>query len=154
MTGGVLKVKMLLKGENRNAEETEIWEEKVDQIRIYSGARYEMVKEAKAGMVCAVTGLDHTFAGEGLGLEEESTIPLLEPVLSYKIELPPECDAHQMLRKLRQLEEEEPQLHIVWEEQSSEIHAKLMGDVQIEILQSLIRERFGVDVSFGEGSIV
>ena len=105
-------------------------------------------------MVCAVTGLDHTFAGEGLGLEEESTIPLLEPVLSYKIELPPECDAHQMLRKLRQLEEEEPQLHIVWEEQSSEIHAKLMGDVQIEILQSLIRERFGVDVSFGEGSIV
>ena len=79
-------------------------------------------------MVCAVTGLDHTFAGEGLGLEEESTIPLLEPVLSYKIELPPECDAHQMLRKLRQLEEEEPQLHIVWEEQSSEIHAKLMGD--------------------------
>ena len=154
VTGGVLKVKMLLKGENRNAEETEIWEEKVDQIRIYSGARYEMVKEAKAGMVCAVTGLDHTFAGEGLGLEEESTIPLLEPVLSYKIELPSECDAHQMLRKLRQLEEEEPQLHIVWEEQSSEIHAKLMGDVQIEILQSLIRERFGVDVSFGEGSIV
>ena len=154
VTGGVLKVKMLLKGENRNAEETEIWEEKVDQIRIYSGARYEMVKEAKAGMVCAVTGLNHTFAGEGLGLEEESTIPLLEPVLSYKIELPPECDAHQMLRKLRQLEEEEPQLHIVWEEQSSEIHAKLMGDVQIEILQSLIRERFGVDVSFGEGSIV
>ena len=108
VTGGVLKVKMLLKGENRNAEETEIWEEKVDQIRIYSGARYEMVKEAKAGMVCAVTGLDHTFAGEGLGLEEESTIPLLEPVLSYKIELPPECDAHQMLCKLRQLEEEEP----------------------------------------------
>lgn len=154
VTGGVLKVKMLLKGENRNAEETEIWEEKVDQIRIYSGARYEMVKEAKAGMVCAVTGLNHTFAGEGLGLEEESTIPLLEPVLSYKIELPSECDAHQMLRKLRQLEEEEPQLHIVWEEQSSEIHAKLMGDVQIEILQSLIRERFGVDVSFGEGSIV
>ena len=75
-------------------------------------------------------------------------------MLSYKIELPSECDAHQMLRKLRQLEEEEPQLHIVWEEQSSEIHAKLMGDVQIEILQSLIRERFGVDVSFGEGSIV
>ena len=111
VTGGVLKVKMLLKGENRNAEETEIWEEKVDQIRIYSGARYEMVKEAKAGMVCAVTGLDHTFAGEGLGLEEESTIPLLEPVLSYKIELPPECDAHQMLRKLRQLEEMRHHVH-------------------------------------------
>ena len=104
-------------------------------------------------MVCAVTGLDHTFAGEGLGLEEESTIPLLEPVLSYKIELPPECDAHQMLRKLRQLEEEEPQLHIVWEEQSSEIHAKLMGDVQIEILQSLIRERFGVDVSLERAAL-
>ena len=126
VSGGILKVKMLLKGESHNGGETETWEEKVDQIRIYSGARYEMVKEAKAGTVCAVTGLEHTFAGEGLGIEEESTIPLLEPVLSYKIELPPKCDAHQMLRKLRQLEEEEPQLHIVWEEQSSEIHAKLM----------------------------
>lgn len=154
VTGGVLKVKMLLKGENHNTEELETWEEKVDQIRIYSGARYEMVPEAKAGTVCAVTGLEHSFAGEGLGVEMDSTIPLLEPVLSYKIELPPECDTHQMLRKLRQLEEEEPQLHIVWEEQSSEIHAKLMGDVQIEILQSLIKERFGVAVSFGEGSIV
>ena len=154
VTGGVLKVKMLLKGENRNAEETEIWEEKVDQIRIYSGARYEMVKEAKAGMVCAVTGLDHTFAGEGLGLEEESTIPLLEPVLSYKIELPPECDAHQMLRKLRQLEEEEPQLHIVWEEALQEIHVQLMGEVQLEVLKTLIYERFGVEVEFGQGNIL
>ena len=154
VSGGILKVKMLLKGESHNGGETETWEEKVDQIRIYSGARYEMVKEAKAGTVCAVTGLEHTFAGEGLGIEEEGTIPLLEPVLSYKIELPPECDAHQMLRKLRQLEEEEPQLHIVWEEQSSEIHAKLMGDMQIEILKSLIKERFEEDVTFGEGSIV
>ena len=160
ITGGSLKVKTLLSSNSngqslpgRKAEEA-AWEEKADQIRLYSGAKYELTSEAEAGTVCAVTGLTRTYPGEGLGIERESELPVLEPVLNYQIILPDDCDPHQMLQKLRQLEEEEPQLHIVWEEQSSEIHAKLMGDVQIEILQSLIRERFGVDVSFGEGSIV
>ena len=154
VTGGVLKVKMLLKGENRNAEETEIWEEKVDQIRIYSGEKYEMVQEAKSGMVCAVTGLNYTYPGEGLGIECDSEAPALEPVLSYKIELPEGCDVHKMLGNLRILEEEDPMLKIVWNEELGEIHAKLMGAVQIEILKSLIKDRFGVDVEFDTGNIV
>ena len=142
ITGGVLHVK------------DRIGEEKVNQLRLYSGDKYEAVSEAPAGMICAATGLLHTKPGEGLGVCEMGAEPVLEPVLTYRVELPYDVDAAAMLPKLLQLEEEEPQLHIVWEEQSSEIHAKLMGDVQIEILQSLIRERFGVDVSFGEGSIV
>ena len=154
ITGGSLKVKTILTNKGQCQDGEEIWEEKADQIRIYSGSKYEMVNEATAGMVCAVTGLSHTRAGQGLGVERVSELPLLEPVLTYEIQLPEECDVHKMLANLRQLEEEDPQLHIVWDEKLGEIHAKLMGEVQIEILKRMIKERFGVLVSFGAGSIV
>lgn len=160
ITGGSLKVKTLLSSNSngqslpgRKAEEA-AWEEKADQIRLYSGAKYELTSEAEAGTVCAVTGLTRTYPGEGLGIEQESELPILEPVLNYQIILPDDCDPHQMLQKLRQLEEEEPQLHILWDSQFSEIHAQLMGEVQIEILKKLIWDRFHVAVEFGAGSIV
>ena len=146
ITGGSLKVKQVLSGED--------WEEKADQIRIYSGAGFEAVKEAPAGSVCAVTGLTRTHAGQGLGIEQTSGEPLLIPVLHYEIQLPEECDVHQMFLKLRQLEEEEPELHIVWNPQLNEIHAQVMGEVQIEILKNMIQERFGISVEFGSGNIV
>ncbi len=160
ITGGSLKVKTLLSSNSngqslpgRKAEEA-AWEEKADQIHLYSGAKYELTSEAEAGTVCAVTGLTRTYPGEGLGIEQESELPILEPVLNYQIILPDDCDPHQMLQKLRQLEEEEPQLHILWDSQFSEIHAQLMGEVQIEILKKLIWDRFHVAVEFGAGSIV
>ena len=153
VTGGVLKARNLLSGHKQNKAE-DIWEEKVNQIRIYSGEKYEMVQEAKSGMVCAVTGLNYTYPGEGLGIECDSEALALEPVLSYKIELPEGCDVHKMLGNLRILEEEDPMLKIVWNEELGEIHAKLMGAVQIEILKSLIKDRFGVDVEFDTGNIV
>nr|WP_297874340.1 TetM/TetW/TetO/TetS family tetracycline resistance ribosomal protection protein [uncultured Blautia sp.] len=146
ITGGRLNVKQVLSGED--------WEEKADQIRIYSGAGFEAVKEVSAGAVCAVTGLTRTHAGQGLGIEQTSGEPLLIPVLNYEIQLPEECDVHQMFLKLRQLEEEEPELHIVWNPQLNEIHAQVMGEVQIEILKNMIQERFGISVEFGSGNIV
>lgn len=152
ITGGSLKVKSVLKGSRGKAGEG--WEEKVNQIRIYSGEKYETVSEAGPGTVCAVTGLSRTHPGEGLGEEEASGLPVLEPVLTYRIELPEGYDAAMMLPKLRQLEEEEPELHIVWNEQLSEIQAQVMGEVQIEILKSLVEERFGISVEFGAGNIV
>lgn len=144
VTGGRLKVKDVVEELN----------EKINQIRIYSGEKFEAVQEVEAGRVCAVTGLENTRPGQGIGAEEESDLPVLEPVLTYQILLPDDCDVHKMLLNLKILEEEEPELHIVWEEQTSEIHVQLMGDVQIEILQRMIKERFGVLVEFGEGSIV
>ncbi len=155
ITGGSLKVKETLTNAGRNGiPAEEIWEEKADQIRIYSGAKFEMLKEAEAGTVCAVTGLTETYPGEGLGIEADSAMPVLEPVLNYQIILPEGCDAHRMLKSLKELEEEEPQLHIMWDEQLGEIHAMLMGEVQIEILKHLIWERFHVAVEFGTGNIV
>lgn len=154
ITGGSLKVKTLLTNKKDGMSPDEIWEEKADQLRIYSGAGYEMKGEVCAGEICGVTGLTRTYCGQGLGIEKENFLPVLEPVLTYEIQLPPECDVHQMFLKLRQLEEEEPLLHIVWKEESGEIHAQVMGEVQIEILKSLIRERFQTEVEFGTGSIV
>ena len=168
VTSGTLKVKDTLTGiagkqqskkesdfaQDRSETVMNNWEEKVNQIRIYSGEKYEMVQEAKSGMVCAVTGLNYTYPGEGLGIECDSEAPALEPVLSYKIELSEGCDVHKMLGNLRILEEEDPMLKIVWNEELGEIHAKLMGAVQIEILKSLIKDRFGVDVEFDTGNIV
>ncbi|MDE7225036.1 MAG: TetM/TetW/TetO/TetS family tetracycline resistance ribosomal protection protein [Acetatifactor sp.] len=146
VTGGSLRVKGLLGGE------------KIDQIRIYSGAGYQLTDEAPAGTVCAVTGLTQTYSGQGLGAQADGEKPSLVPVLSYRIELPEGTDKHKMLKDLYQLEEEIPELHILWQEGSAlaegEIHAQVMGQVQIEILQELIARRFGVQVSFGEGSIV
>ena len=127
---------------------------KVNQIRIYSGEKYTMVSEVKAGTVCAVTGLTATYPGQGLGSEQASDMPVLEPVLSYRIGLPEEVNVHQALLQLRQLEEEEPLLHIVWNGTLGEIYAQVMGEVQIEILKSLIKERFGMTVTFDEGNIV
>src|SRR5699024_5845764 len=153
ITGGTLKVKDILRGRKQQDQE-ETWEEKVHQIRIYSGASYQAVEEASAGMVCAVAGLDSSWSGEGLGIEEDAQVPMLEPVLSYQILFPDGEDVHLMLLKLRQLEEEVPELHIVWNEQAEEIHVQVMGEVQIEILKSMIEERFGVRAEFGSGSIV
>lgn len=146
VTGGVLKVRDLIRYQDV--------EEKVSQIRIYSGEKYDAVQEVRAGRVCAVTGLTKTYPGEGLGAEPPSEGPVLTPVLNYQLILPEGCDTHGMLLKLRQLEEEDPELHIVWNEELGEIHAQLMGEVQTEILQSMIRERFQTEVTFGPGNIV
>ena len=143
ITGGSLKVKTILGDE-----------EKVNQIRIYSGEKYEVVGEVQAGDVCAVTGPLHTFPGQGIGAEQASRMPVLEPVLTCKIELPEGCDAAVMLPKLRMLEEEDPMLHILWNESLQEIQAQIMGEIQIEILKSMILNRFGVEVEFGAGNIV
>lgn len=142
VTGGTLKVRDLL------------GEEKVSQIRIYSGSKYETIQEAEAGTVCAVIGLESTKPGMVLGEGTPSLLPVLEPVLSYKILLPEDVAPVQMLPKLRMLEEEEPELHIVWNEALQEIHAQIMGEVQIEIIQRMVLERFGVEIIFGAGNIV
>lgn len=142
VTGGSLRVKMPMLSE------------KADQIRLYNGAAYETADEVQAGEICAVTGLTQTYAGQGLGAEPESALPVLEPVLTYRVGLPEGEDAVQALLKLRRLEEEEPLLHIVWQEESREIHAQVMGEVQIEILKKLIARRFGLEVEFCAGSIV
>ncbi|RST84257.1 GTP-binding protein [Blautia sp. SG-772] len=154
ITGGVLKVKSVLSNGKPGESGEGIWQEKVNQIRIYSGEKYTMVSEVKAGTVCAVTGLTATYPGQGLGSEQASDMPVLEPVLSYRIGLPEEVNVHQTLLQLRQLEEEEPLLHIVWNGTLGEIYAQVMGEVQIEILKSLIKERFGMTVTFDEGNIV
>lgn len=142
ITGGSLKVKAVIEGQ------------KVNQIRIYSGEKYEAVNEVETGSICAVTGLSDTYPGEGLGAEQGTYLPVLEPVLNYQV-IPTEGDDPiLLLPKLRELEEEEPQLHIVWEEALQEIHVQLMGEVQLEVLKTLIYERFGVEVEFGQGNIL
>lgn len=144
VTGGRLEVKSVLPGVG----------EKINQIRIYSGNRFDTARVLEAGAVCAVTGPETTCPGQGLGREEGITVPVLEPVLHYRMELPEGVDAAAMLPGLRQLEEEEPLLRIVWQEETREIQIQVMGEVQLEILSSVIRERYGVSVSFGEGRIV
>ncbi|HEY9059636.1 MAG TPA: translation factor GTPase family protein [Pseudobacteroides sp.] len=146
LTGGKLKVKDVLTNG--------AWEEKVNQIRIYSGQRFEPVNEVDGGSVVAVTGLIESKPGDGLGIEKASAAPVLEPVLLYRVVLPEGCDPRVMIPKFRQIEEEEPEIQIVWDEQLQEIQAKIMGEVQIEILQSLIKSRFDVDVAFDDGKIV
>ena len=141
ITGGTLRVK------------DEIGREKVEQIRIYSGGKFRSVDEAKSGDVCAVTGLKTTYAGQGLGAERDAGEPVLESVLTYKVELPGGVDAHRALEMLKLLEEEDPQLKVVWNGQLQEIHMQLMGQVQIEILRNIIADRFGFDVEFGQGAI-
>ena len=150
ITGGSLKVKAVLRG----GDGEDAWEEKVNQIRVCSGSSFRAVNEAQAGMVCAVTGLNHTKAGEGLGTECGVHLPVLEPVLSYQIRIPEDCDVHQTYRKFLQLEEEEPELHITWNKELGEIYAQLMGEVQTEVLKNMISERFVIAVEFGAGSIV
>ena len=154
VTGGSLKVKDLLSGGTGDAGGEAPWEEKADQIRIYSGERFQTTDRAEAGTVCAVTGLTHTRAGESLGSARPMQLPMLEPVLTYRLNLPEGADPHTALRRLRELEEEDPQLHILWNESLREIHLQLMGEVQLEILRAIIEERFGLSVTFDTGSIL
>ena len=150
VTGGELRVRQTLSG----GGEEDRWEEKISQIRLYSGVKYTTVDQVEAGTVCAVTGLSHIRPGQGLGEEGESGPPELEPVLHYQV-IPPEgCDAHTLLRDLRQLEEEDPQLKVLWNETLGELHVRLMGEIQRSVLTRLIHDRFGLDVTFGAGSIV
>ena len=150
VTGGSLKVKALLSGSDNVGQ----WSEKADQLRIYSGEKYKLTESIPAGSVCAVTGLERTFPGQGLGMEALAEPPMLEPVLTYQMLLPQDCNIPETMRKLRQLEEEDPQLHILWNERLREVHVQLMGEVQLEVLQRQIADRFGMDVSFSQGSVV
>ena len=150
VTGGELKVKAQLTGE----ADGEPWAEKANQLRLYSGAKYTLAEAIGPGQVCAVTGLTKARPGEGLGAERDSDLPVLEPVLSYQVLLPEGADVHAALGKLHRLEEEEPQLHVVWNETLGEIHVQLMGEIQLEVLRSLLAERFGLAVEFGPGGIL
>ena len=150
VTGGELKVKAQLTGE----ADGEPWAEKANQLRLYSGAKYTLTEAIGPGQVCAVTGLTKARSGEGLGAERDSDLPVLEPVLSYQVLLPEGADVHAALGKLHRLEEEEPQLHVVWNETLGEIHVQLMGEIQLEVLRSLLAERFGLAVEFGPGGIL
>ena len=148
VTGGVLKVKEILQSDkNTNAE-------KVNQIRIYSGEKFKAADEVPAGSVCAVTGISFTRPGDCLGAESGSVLPVLEPVLTYKLIIEDNTDSHTVLEKMKLLEGEDPQLRVVWSPRLKEIQVQLMGNIQLEILQSLIKERFGISVSFSKGSII
>ena len=151
ITGGGLKVRMPLTYRGKNGEDCT---EKVSQIRVYSGEKFRAVEEAVPGTVCAVLGLTETVPGLGLGRAAMSHAPVLEPVLNYRIVLPEDCDAASFLPKMRLLEEEDPALHVLWNESLNEIHVRLMGDVQIEILKSLVEDRFGVEIDIVDGRIL
>ena len=151
VTGGELKVKAEL---SSRPDARRAWRGKADQLRLYSGAKFSLVSTAEPGTVCAVTGLTDSYAGEGLGFETDAAAPALEPVLRYRVLLPAGCDETAALRQLRELEQEDPMLHVVWDEHLGEVHLQLMGEVQLEILQSLIERRFGLRVEFDEGGIL
>ena len=147
ITGGTLSAKDKIKTDN------EAMPEKVNTIRLYSGDKFTLVDKAVPGMVCAITGLEGTFSGMGLGFESNSKAPVLEPVLTYKLEILDDTDVHTALMKLRILEQEEPELHIIRNELLREIHLQLMGEVQVEVLERILLERFGMRVCFSEGAI-
>ena len=151
VTDGVLKVKSNLVSRPDARVE---FEEKADQLRVYSGSKYRLVSEAPAGTVCAVLGPTKTYPGQGLGVQPDARQPMLEPVLNYRVELPEGADPHCALLALRTLEDEDPQLHVVWNAALGEIHLQLMGEIQLEILQSVLQSRFGLEVAFGEGGIL
>ena len=148
ITGGQLHVRDLLSSANWSKEE------KVNQIRLYNGEKYDTTEQVTAGEICCVTGLSESFAGEGLGIENYEIAPVLSPVLNYCVQGPAEMDVHTLLAKLKLLEEENPELHIVWDEELGEIHAQLMGEVQIEILKCVVKDRFGIEISFDDGEVV
>lgn len=161
VTGGEFKAKTMLSGTARvgsDPGESKIgddglWHEKADQVRVYSGAKFSTVDSVVAGTVCAVTGLTRTFPSAGLGKEPDGVNPVLQPVLTYTL-LPGECDIHACLVALRELEDEDPLLHVVWQPHLGEVHLQLMGAVQLEIIQQIMHDRFGLDVTFGPGSIL
>lgn len=154
VTGGVLRVKMAVTNENSATSPEECWEEKADAIRIYDGAGFQAVNSVSAGGVCAVTGLSRTFVGQGLGYEKKNAVPVLIPLLTYRLILPEGADVVKVLGQMRSLEEEAPELHVVWRESLREIHVQVMGEVQTEILRSLIRERFDLEVDFSDGKLL
>ena len=155
VTGGCLRVRDKIEYKAHGGDEAKgPLIEKIDQIRKYSGEKYEIADVAEAGEIVAVTGLSSTFPGQGLGFEQQSNMPILEPVLNYRMILPDDVNPAAFMEKLKQLEEEDPQLYIVWVEEFKEIHVQLMGQVQMEVLVRLIKDRFGVVVTFGPGSIV
>lgn len=161
VTGGEFKAKTMLSGTARvgsDPGESKIgddglWHEKADQVRVYSGAKFSTVDSVVAGTVCAVTGLTRTFPSAGLGKEPDGVNPVLQPVLTYTLE-PGECDIHKCLVALRELEDEDPLLHVVWQSRLEEVHLQLMGAVQLEVIQQIMHDRFGLDVTFGPGSIL
>ncbi|MCH5267310.1 MAG: TetM/TetW/TetO/TetS family tetracycline resistance ribosomal protection protein [Lachnospiraceae bacterium] len=158
ITGGTLCNRQVLEGKfapdtNQTEDGADYWSEKVNQIRVYSGEKFTACQEVSAGEVCAVTGLTNTYPGAGLGFEEDE-LPLLEPVLTYRIELSAQWDVGRALPILKQLEEEEPELHIIWDESAREIHAQIMGEIQIEVVKQQLLERYQMAVEFGAGSIV
>ena len=146
VTGGALRVKELLT--------TKAGPEKADQIRLYSGEKYELTDCAEAGEICGVTGLAGTAPGDGLGTEQSGGLPVLQPVLAYSLILPRDVPAPAMYRNMKLLEEELPELRVLWEERTQEIRVMLMGSVQTEILTKMIADRFGAAVQFGPGSCV
>lgn len=150
ITGGVLRVR----DELRSSDERGEWREKVSRILLYSGAKYRAVEEALPGMAVAVAGLTRVRPGDGLGLEGHAAAPSLEPVLSYRAVPEDGTDIHTALERLRRVEEEDPQLHVSYEERLGEIHVRLMGQVQLEILKSVLEQRFGMRMSFERGGIV
>lgn len=154
ITGGILKVKQQINNYKSAANSEDSWEEKVDQIRIYGGAGYQLTDSVSAGDVCAVTGLSRSFVGQGLGYESVNELPVLVPVLTYRLVLPEGTDPVKTLGQIRTLEEEEPELHVVWKESIREIHVQVMGEVQTEILKSILLERFGLEVSFADGQLL
>ena len=151
VTGGQLKVKTVLQSRPDGRKQ---WQAKADQLRLYSGTKFQLLGTAPAGTICAVTGLADSYPGEGLGFEPDAAPPSLEPVMRHRVILPPGCDVHTALRQLRELEQEDPLLRVVWDERLSTVFLQLMGEVQLEILQSLIQRRFGWKVSFDEGGIL
>lgn len=151
LTGGSLKSKTLL---HARPGESDSWTEKADQLRVYSGAKFTPVQQVFPGQVVAVTGLTKTYAGQGLGAQPNAISPSLEPILSYRVDLPDGVDPHTALTQLQKLSQEDPQLHVLWDEELGEIRVQLMGEVQLEILQNLIRDRFGLDVTFSQGGIL
>ena len=151
VTGGSLRVKQMLEGSFSQSAET--WQEKADSLRLYSGARFVPTEEVPAGCVCAVTGLTHTWAGQGLGIQPDAPAPVLEPVLCYRVLPADGIDLHTTLSKLRMLQEEEPSLRVSWNDARQEILVHLMGEVQLEILTRLFFDRFGISLTFDEGSI-
>lgn len=161
LTGGEFKAKTMLSGTARvgadlgesKIDDDGMWHEKADQVRVYSGAKFTTVDSVVAGTVCAVTGLTRTFPGAGLGKESDGVNPVLQPVLTYTL-LPGECDIHACLVALRELEDEDPLLHVVWQSHLEEVHLQLMGAVQLEVIQQMMHDRFGLDVSFGPGGIL
>ncbi len=150
ITGGALKVKSLISGTDRNQNQ---WSEKVNQIRIYSGEKYETADEAEAGTVCQVLGLSGTYPGQGLGAESDGEKTVLNPVLSYRVRILDNTDVHTALTKLRILEEEEPRFCIVWNEQLREINMQLMGEIQLEVLKRVVHDRFNMEIEFERGSV-